>query len=102
MLNTNVGDMPLDIFSDYISDILGKEWSWEYLVLAINGNSYGAGNGYGQGNQWHEDDYDTEGLDHNGLGHGFGYGEGYGYGYNYVSSIIKFGHGFGHKGNGSV
>jgi hypothetical protein len=68
MFNINVGDMPLDIFSDYISDILGQEWSWEYLNVALNwapensegilffekGNSnadlpdyyYGAGDGY--------------------------------------------------------
>jgi hypothetical protein len=32
MLNTNVGDMPLDIFCDYISDILGQEWNWQYLI----------------------------------------------------------------------
>jgi hypothetical protein len=32
-MDTNVGEMPLDIFSDYISDILDEEWSWEYLVI---------------------------------------------------------------------
>jgi hypothetical protein len=36
VFNTNVGDMPLDIFSDYISDTLGEEWSWEYLSVALN------------------------------------------------------------------
>jgi hypothetical protein len=35
-MNTNVGEMPLDIFSDYISDILGEEWTWEYLILILN------------------------------------------------------------------
>jgi hypothetical protein len=36
-MNTNVGEMPLDIFSDYISDILGEDWSWEYFGLIVNG-----------------------------------------------------------------
>jgi hypothetical protein len=40
MFNTNVGDMPLDIFSDYISDTLGQEWSWEYFSLIANGNNF--------------------------------------------------------------
>lgn len=57
-MNTNVGDMPLDIFSDYTSDILAEEWSWEYLVFAVNGNGgsffenqygHGAGTGLGFG-----------------------------------------------------
>lgn len=39
-LNTNVGDMPLDIFSDYLTDTLDQEWHWEYLALAINGQGY--------------------------------------------------------------
>lgn len=34
-MNTNVGDMPLDIFSDYVSDALEQEWRWEYLVPAF-------------------------------------------------------------------
>lgn len=38
-METNVGDMPLDIFADYVSDILGEEWSWEYLALVINGQN---------------------------------------------------------------
>jgi hypothetical protein len=36
MLNTNVGDMPLDIFADYTSDTLEQEWSWEYLACLVN------------------------------------------------------------------
>lgn len=34
-MNTNVGDMPLDIFSDYVFDILGEEWSWEYFGISV-------------------------------------------------------------------
>lgn len=39
-MNTNVGEMPLDIFSDYISDILEEEWTWEYLVPLLNWQGY--------------------------------------------------------------
>jgi hypothetical protein len=59
-MDTNVSDMPLDIFCDYISDTLGEEWSWEYFGLVINGPTYhsfrkanGVGNlrhGHGLGN----------------------------------------------------
>jgi hypothetical protein len=62
----NVGEMPLDIFSDYINDILNQEWSWEYLICIYgfgtsevgsyrrelgNGYSYwyGSENGFGSG-----------------------------------------------------
>jgi len=42
-MNDNVGDMPPEIFADYVSDMLGEEWSWEYLVLSFNnhGNHVG-------------------------------------------------------------
>jgi|GEM_PF-3979193 len=51
-MNTNVGDMPIEIFGDYISDTLDQEWSWEYLFFADNGDgdrdtTYGHGNGCG-------------------------------------------------------
>jgi hypothetical protein len=36
----NVGDMPLDIFGDYLTDILDQEWSWEYLISIFNGDGY--------------------------------------------------------------
>jgi hypothetical protein len=36
MFNSNVGDMPIDIFSDYISDILNQEWSWEYIGTTVS------------------------------------------------------------------
>lgn len=59
-METNVGDMPLDIFCDYVSDTLGEEWSWEYFSVIINGPTYhsfrkahGVGNlrhGHGLGN----------------------------------------------------
>jgi hypothetical protein len=71
-MNTNVGDMPLDIFSDYISDILGEDWNWEYLALVINGS---------------EGNYNESTLGHGrGLGEGFG---GDGYTYNYGNGLIE-------------
>jgi hypothetical protein len=46
-MDTNVGEMPIDIFSDYVSDTLGQEWSWEYIIPILNGisqlNDYGDG-----------------------------------------------------------
>lgn len=36
MLNTNVGDMPLDIYSDYVGDSLGIDFFWEYIVPVFN------------------------------------------------------------------
>jgi hypothetical protein len=36
-MNLNVGNMPLDIFGDYVSDILGVEYNWIYLVPITNG-----------------------------------------------------------------
>jgi hypothetical protein len=36
----NVGDMPLDIYSDYVSDTLGEEWSWIYFTPVFNGNGW--------------------------------------------------------------
>jgi hypothetical protein len=44
MLDTNVGDMPLDIFADYISDTLDQEWHWEYLALTVNGQGHSTDN----------------------------------------------------------
>lgn len=35
-MNLNVGDMPLDIFADYVSDILEQEWTWEYFITILN------------------------------------------------------------------
>lgn len=90
MLNTNVGDMPPDIFSDYISDILDEEWTWEYLVSIVNARGFGF---------------------ENALGHGFGYmfGNGYGFGNGRSSGSeyengdgneCKNGNGKNHAGNG--
>jgi hypothetical protein len=50
MLNTNVGDMPLDIFSDYVSDILDQEWCWEYFLVIYGRDGYNShGRGWGHG-----------------------------------------------------
>jgi hypothetical protein len=98
-MNTNVGNMPLDIFSDYISDILGEEWSWEYLVFAVNGMDYHYslgyyGHGYGHGHSYIEND--------NGYGYGTCYNNGIGYQYemNFVQRQAK-GCGVKYTGNGS-
>jgi hypothetical protein len=32
-INTNVGEMPLEIFGDYISDCLGMDFPWEYMFV---------------------------------------------------------------------
>jgi hypothetical protein len=94
MLNTNVGDMPLDIFADYISDVLGQEWNLEYLITAINDNGHENGYGwgycivFGNGNRW---GYGYE----NGYGSGDGFGNGYGDGRGF-----GFGNGYNHSGNG--
>ena len=34
-MDTNVGDMPLEIFADYTADCLGMDFPWEYLVPLI-------------------------------------------------------------------
>jgi len=39
-LNTNVGDMPLEIFADYTADTLGIEFPWIYLIPTNNGGFY--------------------------------------------------------------
>jgi hypothetical protein len=44
-MNTNVGDMPLEIFSDYVSDYLDVDFPWEYLVVVSNGAGYEDGAG---------------------------------------------------------
>jgi hypothetical protein len=87
MFNTNVGDMPLDIFADYISDILDEEWCWEYLQFTINANNIGfdigdsdtsedgdwedssTGNGYGN-----DCGYGQSGCGYRGFGDGDGTG----------------------------
>jgi hypothetical protein len=73
MINTNVGNMPLDIFSDYISDILDEEWNWLYLTVNTNydGNRVGYGLGYGFGYGYR---YNNLGNPINGSGDGFEYG----------------------------
>jgi hypothetical protein len=94
MINTNVGDMPLDIFSDYISDILDEEWYWQYIVFAVNDGGYRRGNGYGSGIGY------RHGI---GYEYGYGYGSGFGYvnGYGHGSGIgYGRGNGHSHKGNG--
>lgn len=72
MLNTNVEDMPLDIFADYISDALEQEWNWTYLACLLNdaqlalfqeygnscfGHSWYCGNGASDG---YHDYYNSE------------------------------------------
>jgi hypothetical protein len=35
-INTNVGEMPLEIFGDYVSDILDDDWNWLYIIPYLN------------------------------------------------------------------
>jgi hypothetical protein len=108
MLNTNVGDMPLDVFSDYVSDILDEEWCWIYLIPTMNYEGHyhglGCGNGlihipvleniYGHG-FIHDDDQfgDTDGF-----GDGDTDGDGYGDSNRWCAGI--YGHSISHKGCG--
>lgn len=53
-MNTNVGDMPLEIFGDYVSDYLDIEFYWQYMFVFNeqgdnNGDSLGQGWGNGNG-----------------------------------------------------
>lgn len=82
--NDNVGDMPLDIFGDYVSECLGVEFGWEYLAVTLNSphiciSEYclllGDGDPYLFENEF---DYDN----------------GYGKGYNYCNRDIAYGTGF--------
>jgi hypothetical protein len=110
MLNTNVGDMPLDIFSDYISDTINMEWNWQYLVLAINDGGLDRNNAYGQGYSYHFSviEYNNEIIRGYGNGNGSGYGvicaygngTGDGNGNNGEYLVMDSGHGVDHKGNG--
>lgn len=83
-MNDNVGEMPLDIFSDYISDMLGEEWCWLYFIPVINGHHhYGKGNGnyesnarfYGDGagiTYWYDSAVEGDGYGQgNKIGHGW-------------------------------
>jgi len=74
-MNTNVGDMPIEIFGDYISDCLGMDWSWEYIIPAFNNSGYWYGSIYG-------------------------FGMGYKYGSTFyldgISTLITYGHGSRH------
>ena len=35
-MNTNVGNMPLDIYSDYISELLNLDFHYDYFCLTFN------------------------------------------------------------------
>jgi hypothetical protein len=71
MFINNVGDMPLDIFCDYIQDTIGEEWIFEYFAPITNGANYPRtmtrGFGYAINNTG--DDYSRGTI---------GYGNGYG------------------------
>lgn len=103
MFNTNVGDMPLDIFSDYILDTINQEWDWIYLLPILNFDCYGFRidsqklfGSKGQGN--------GIGGYSNGIGYHIGinfynaYGDGLGYG----DAVESYGNGFGYEGNDGI
>jgi hypothetical protein len=106
-MNDNVGEMPLDIFSDYVSDVLGEEWFLEYLIPILNyhrdsiidpfteghGTNYNLGNCWGYILGWSED--------HLALGYGFAHGYA-SYDNNYLAEGCgdnqhNFGNGFFHS-----
>jgi hypothetical protein len=80
-MDTNVGEMPLDIFSDYVSDILGEDWSWEYFGIIV----------------WAYTNFDFQYIGNEGSGYGmihqiiFNRGNGY---------VANKGYGFTFTGNG--
>jgi len=98
-MNTNVSDMPLEIFADYTSDMLDQEWHWEYLFPIINGNHnpyfeefgnsdfvFGWYSGNGRHHSFVYDDPDTDATDNAQGGSNHAYGgafvgdAGYGFG----------------------
>lgn len=81
----NVGDMPLDIYSDYISDILGEEWSWEHLSLSFNWYDQ-LKNNYGNGMRMYE-----FGCGYNNEADSFGYERNNGFGFGNVADFLTFG-----------
>jgi len=48
-MNTNVGDMPIEIFGDYVSDTLGIEFTWEYMSCLFNDDGIGSRKAHGNG-----------------------------------------------------
>jgi hypothetical protein len=82
-MNDNVGEMPLEIFGDYVSDTLGQEWHWEYFVFMANGHFSKKGSGnyeskarlYGDGagvTYWHDSSVAGDGYGQgNKIGHGW-------------------------------
>jgi hypothetical protein len=108
-MNTNVGDMPLDIFSDYISDILGEDWSWIYLTLVVNDQGYDLKenrfNGYGWAHGYENGFRDNFNYNAFGCGKYVGFATGIGYEYQAVN-VREFAKGSGNyifnKGNGYV
>jgi len=40
MFDGNVGEMPMEIFGDYVSDCLGMDFPWEYIVPILNSYEY--------------------------------------------------------------
>jgi hypothetical protein len=84
-MNTNVGDMPLDIFCDYVSDILGEEWSWEYFGLILNWHDQ-LKNNYGNGMRMYE-----LGCGYNNEADSFGYERHEGFGFGNVADLLTFG-----------
>lgn len=87
-MNDNVGDMPLDIFCDYVSDCLGEEWFLGHFLCMLDFH--------------HEVLINFSG--HNMVGQGLGNGHRYGYvnrfewtfgtGYGNIDSGAKLGCGF--------
>jgi len=76
-MNDNVGDMPIEIFGDYVSDMLDEEWNWIYCIPPLDEDYtyFDYGHGYNIV-------LDTEIV---GFGHGVGWGAfDYGIGWAYT------------------
>jgi len=77
MFNDNVGEMPLEIFGDYVADCLGIEYEWVYMVCILNGDAPYTAMGHGRGYGWDgltaigDGQYFTYCLGHQGYGVGF-------------------------------
>lgn len=81
-MNLDIGDMPIDIFCDYISDILEEYWSWEYLLV----NTYSFHSQFTENNGDGDQNMNGEYNDDTGNGGGIGimnFGSGHGFGYEY-------------------
>lgn len=46
-MNDNVGDMPIEIFCDYIQDMTGEEWTLQHFIPLCRGKRWFSDLGFG-------------------------------------------------------